>query len=265
MSGGNSSSSSSSDSSEDEDECPTLAQLTRKKDMVPPSGTFNEDIQKDNTERARLASSEYEEEDSEEEELQIPRELEDVLAEEVVPSKLNDVWKGGKIMKFVDEDGVKKWTCAFCGEVRKGWNATKALGHMLGGAQNVKGCEKIPSQWKQLYYDIVKRKKLSKQDKQDHWNKLTMSLNNKEAEALRYVLAEKEVSRSRRFSGPMHDSILTNSVDLTDSVDEDLSTLTSCILNSTKMTTPKKAGDVAVFLCVMLYFGKDNIHSSILF
>ena len=64
-------------------------------------------------------------------------------------------------MKFVDEDGVKKWTCAFCGEVRKGWNATKALGHMLGDAQNVKGCEKIPSQWKQLYYDIVKRKKLS--------------------------------------------------------------------------------------------------------
>ena len=92
-----------------------------------------------------------------------------------------------------------------------------------------------------------------------------MSLNNKEAEALRYVLAEKEVSRIRRFSGPMHDSILTNFVDLTDFVDEDVSTLTSGILNSSKKIMPKKAGDVAVFLCVMLYFGKDNSHSSILF
>ena len=33
--------------------------------------------------------------------------------------------------KFVDEDGSQKWTCD-CGEIRKGWNTTKALGHMIG-------------------------------------------------------------------------------------------------------------------------------------
>ena len=90
--------------------------------------------------------------------------------------------RGGKIKKFLDEDGLKKWTCDFCGEVRKGWNATKAMGHMLGGANNVKGCDKIPSQWKQLYFDIIKRKKLSKHKKKDHLDKVNMSLKNKEAE-----------------------------------------------------------------------------------
>ena len=79
--------------------------------------------------------------------MQEPRDLEQVLLDEVVPSKLMDVWMGGKITKFVDdEDGLKKWTCAFCGEIRKGWNATKALGHMIGGADNVKGRVKIDYQ-----------------------------------------------------------------------------------------------------------------------
>ena len=146
MTTGKSSSSSSSDSSEDEDERLTLAQLTRKKSMLLPPRRLNEDINKDCGDNVSSSSSENEEEDeSEEDELQVPRPLEEVLANEVVPSKLKDVWKSGKIMKFVDDDGIQKWTCVFCGEVRKGWNATKALGHMLGGAKNVKGCDKIPS------------------------------------------------------------------------------------------------------------------------
>jgi hypothetical protein len=99
-------------------------------------------------------------------------------------------------MKFTDEDNdLKKWTCNFCGETRKEWNATKALGHMIGGANNVKGCDKIPSKWKQLYFGIIKRKKLSKQEKQDHIHKVNNSLNSKEANALKVARAKKEASR----------------------------------------------------------------------
>jgi phycocyanin-associated rod protein len=47
---------------------------------------------------------------------------------------------GGKITKYLDEeDGLRKWTCGFYGKVRKGWNATKALGHMIGGGQQCQG------------------------------------------------------------------------------------------------------------------------------
>ena len=87
-----------------------------------------------------------------------------------------------------------------------------------------------------MYFDIVKRKKLSKQDKQAHFKKLDMSINNKEAEALKYTQAIMIANQLNRFSGPMHAAMPTNSVDLTDSVDEDVSTLTSGILNSTRNT-----------------------------
>ena len=80
MTEGNSSSSSSSDSSKDEDECLTLAQLNRKKNMVPPSETLNEDIHKDIREGACLSSSEYEQEESEEEEDQGVLDIEEAAA-----------------------------------------------------------------------------------------------------------------------------------------------------------------------------------------
>ncbi len=169
--------------------------------------------------------------------------------------------EGGKIKKFLDEDGLKKLTCDFCGEVRKGWNATKAMGHVLGGTNNVKGCDKIPSQWKQLYFDIIKRKKLSKQEKKDHLDKVNMSLNNKEAEALKYDQAEKVASQIHCFSGPRNASIPTNSVDVIDSVDEDVSTLTSGILHSAKKPTSNKhflvggaTGDGIFYVVVVLLF-----------
>ena len=85
-----------------------------------------------------------------------------------------------------------------------------------------------------MYFDIIKRKKFPKQEKKDHLDKVNMSLNNKEAEALKYAQAEKVSSQICRFSGPEHASIPTNSVDVTDSVDEDVSTLTSEILHSAK-------------------------------
>ena len=129
-----SSSSPPSESSEDEGEGMTLAQLTRQK-----AAPVNEDVGS----ATSVLSGENEEEDNEEEdkeeeydeeELQEPRDLEEVLQDEVLPLKLQDVWMSGKINKYVDEeDGLRKWTCGFCGEVRKGWNATKALGHMIGG------------------------------------------------------------------------------------------------------------------------------------
>ena len=172
--------------------------------------------------------------------MQEPRDLEQVLLDEVLPSKLKDVWIGGKITRFVDdEDGLKKWTCAFCGEIRKRWNATKALGHMIVWADNVKGCVKIDSQWKQLYVDIIKRKKLSKQEKQDQVHKVDMPLDNNEADALKFARAEKATSCLHHFTGPMHASLPTNSVDVTTSVEEDVSTLTSGIINLGKKTTLK--------------------------
>ncbi len=238
------SSSSSSDSSEDEDEGIMLAQLNRNKRSAPEDEVDDSDasVPSVQTEGVSSTSSDHGkgEIEGEEEDLQEPRDLEQVLLDEVVPSKLKDVWMEGKITKFVDdEDGLKKWTCAFCGEIRKGWNATKALGHMIGGANNVKGCVKIDSQWKQLYVDIIKRKKLSKQEKQDQVHKVDMSLDNKEADALKFARAEKAASRLHHFTGPMHASLPTNSVDVTTSVEEDVSTLTSGIMNSGKKTTPK--------------------------
>ena len=141
----------------------TLAQLTRKKgvavdeDVISATSVLSGENEEEENEE------EDKEEEYDEEELQEPRDLEEVLQDEVLPSKLKDAWMGGKINKYVDEeDGLRKWTCGFCGEVRKGWNATKALGHMIGGASNVKGCVKITSEWMQLYLDIVKRKTLSK-------------------------------------------------------------------------------------------------------
>ena len=234
-----SSSSTSSDSSEDEGEGMTLAQLTRQKavavdeDVVSATSVLSGENEEEENEE------EDKEEEYDEEELQEPRDLEEVLQDEVLPSKLKDVWMGGKINKYVDEeDGLRKWTCGFCGEVRKGWNATKALGHMIGGASNVKGCVKITSEWMQLYLDIVKRKTLSKRAKGDHLHQLNMSLDNKEAEALLFARADKAASQLRRFSGPVHACVPTNSVDVTASV-EDISTLTSGIINSNRKPAAK--------------------------
>ena len=189
----------------------------------------------------------------------MPRDLEEVLQDEVLPSKLKDVW-GGKITKYLDEeDGLRKWTCGFCGEVRKGWNATKALGHMIGGASNVKGCEKITSEWMQLYLDMVKRKTLSKRAKGDHLDQLNMSLDNKEADALVFARAKKAASQLHRFSGPVHASLPTNSVDVTASV-EDISTIISGIINSNKKPAPKNffqkgnsTGELSWFLLSHLF------------
>ena len=129
----------------------------------------------------------------------------------------------------------------------------------------MESCDKMPSQWKQLYFDVIKRKKLSKQEKKDHFNKLNMSLNNKEAEALKHAQAEKEASWICHFYGSIHDSMPTNSVDLTDSVDEDVSTPTSGILNSTKRPTPKKTGDIVVLVCHTSCFSTIVIYSSVSF
>ena len=217
----------------------TLAQLTRQKavavdeDVVSATSVLSGENEEEENEE------EEKEEEYDEEELQEPRDLEEVLQDEVLPSKLKDVWMGGKINKYVDEeDGLRKWTCGFCGEVRKGLNATKALGHMIGRASNVKGCEKITSEWMQLYLDIVKRKTLSKRAKGDHLHQLNMSLDNKEAEALLFARADKAASQLRRFSGPVHACLPTNSVDVTASV-EDISTLTSGIINSNRKPAAK--------------------------
>ena len=94
---GTSSTSSSSDSSEDEAEGLTLAQLSRKSPMVPHPRKLNEDTHEDESDEALSSSSDNEQEkESKEDELQVPRALEEVLTEEVVPSKLKDVWKGGE-------------------------------------------------------------------------------------------------------------------------------------------------------------------------
>jgi hypothetical protein len=90
----------------------------------------------------------------------------------------------------------------------------------------------------QLYLDIVKRKTLSKRAKGDHLHQLNMSLDNKEAEALLFARADKAASQLRRFSGPVHACLPTNSVDVTASV-EDISTLTSGIINSNRKPAAK--------------------------
>ena len=59
--------------------------------MVPCARRLNEDTHKDDAGGILSPSTENEQEESEEEELQVPRELEEVLAEDVVPSKIKDV------------------------------------------------------------------------------------------------------------------------------------------------------------------------------
>ena len=137
-----SSSSTSSDSSEDEGEGMTIAQLTRQKavamdeDVVSATSVLSGENDEEQNDEEKEQEEEEKEEEDDDKELQVPRDLEEVLQDEVLPSKLKDVWMGGKITKYLDEeDGLRKWTCGFCGEVRKGWNATKALGHMIGGAK----------------------------------------------------------------------------------------------------------------------------------
>ena len=90
--------------------------------------------------------------------------------------------------------------------------------NMIGAANNVKGCDKIPSQWKKLYCDIIKRKKVSKQEKQDHIHKVNISLDSKDANTLKYALGNKEVSWLDCFTGPVHAYVPMNSVDVTTSV-----------------------------------------------
>jgi hypothetical protein len=105
----------------------------------------------------------------------------------------------------------------------------------------------------QLYLDIVKRKTLSKRAKGDHLHQLNMSLDNKEADALLLARADKAASQLRRFSGPVHASLPTNSVDVTASVEE-ISTLTSGMINSNKKPAAKnffqKGNSTCELLCV---------------
>ena len=81
-----------------------------------------------------------------------------------------------------------------------------------------------------------------------------MSLDNKEADALEFARAEKAASQLRRFSGPVHASLPTNSVDVTASV-EDISTLTSGIINSNRKPAAKnffqKGNSTGELSCVL--------------
>ena len=89
---GTSSASFSSDSSDNEAEGLTLAQLSRKNLMVPHPQKLNKDTHEDESDEALSSSSDNEQEkESKEDELTVPRALEEVLTKEAVPSKLKDV------------------------------------------------------------------------------------------------------------------------------------------------------------------------------
>ena len=92
--------SSSSDSSEDEDEGIMLAQLNRNKRSAPEDEVDDSDasVPSVQTEGVSSTSSDHGnwEVEGEEVDLQEPRDLEQVLLDEVVPSKLKDVWMGGR-------------------------------------------------------------------------------------------------------------------------------------------------------------------------
>ena len=109
-----SSSSSSSDSSEDEDERITLAQLTRNKRSAPEDEVDDSDASVPSVQTEGVSSNSSDhgkgEVEGEEEDLQEPRDLERVLLDEVVPSKLKDVWMGGRsqslwMMKMASRNG----------------------------------------------------------------------------------------------------------------------------------------------------------------
>ena len=84
---------------------------------------------------------------------------------------------------------------------------------------------------------------------------MNISIDNKEEGALKYALAKKEASQLHCFTGSVHASVPTNSVDVTTSVEEDVSTLTQGIMNPTKKTVPEKhflkgspTGDEIIFV-----------------
>ena len=66
-----------------------------------------------------------------------------------------------------------------------------------------------------MYFDIVKRNKLSKLKTQVEFHEVNMSLDNKEADALKFAQAEKEASLICQFTGHMHASPPTNFVYVT--------------------------------------------------
>ena len=52
------------------------------------------------------------------------------------------VWDGGKLIQTVNEKGNKIVKCLHgCGGIRRSWNRTKALGHVLGGCGDIKRCK----------------------------------------------------------------------------------------------------------------------------
>lgn len=105
---------------------------------------------------------------------------------------LGSVWDGGKLVNVTDSQGKKVMKCLHgCGGVWKGWNHTKALGHVLGGYSDIKQCRFVSKSWKEKYQAIKSMTVQRRQEKLD-----ALALMNMDCDELEERVIESR-SRSR--------------------------------------------------------------------
>lgn len=72
-------------------------------------------------------------------------------------NKLNSIFECPMIQKHL-RDGIKYWSCKWCNNKWKDWNATRALHHVLKISREIKGCiAKIDLIYKSKYQALRER------------------------------------------------------------------------------------------------------------
>jgi hypothetical protein len=93
--------------------------------------------------------------EDEEEEVDVVDEDEDEQSV-VVLDQLNSIWDDKKVSRYSDNAGKKRWKCGWCKCDFGGWNATKAIAHVMKESnKDIKPCRaKIADEHKKLYEQL---------------------------------------------------------------------------------------------------------------
>lgn len=99
----------------------------------------------------------------------------------IFPSSLKLLWDAANMVKDLDHTtGAKIGSCIHCSNKWSGRNHTKALWHAMEG---IRGCKKVPLAWRKLYLGIVLQKSKAATRNEDHLEKTSIFLNEKEQDA----------------------------------------------------------------------------------
>ena len=101
-----------------------------------------------------------------------------------LPDHYNSIWDCEKLSKYTDKDGKKRWRCCWCGKSFGGWNATKAIAHVLRNTgQEISLCKaRVSPEYRDLYVALSNRISKKRQSQLLFHNTIDMTIDHKNNE-----------------------------------------------------------------------------------